>query len=44
MNVVLKPDIPVIEVAVAAFIVMLVSIFASFQPAYRASKIEQVNA
>ena len=44
MNVSLAPSIPVSEVIVVAVIVMIVSLFAGFQPAYKASKMEPVDA
>lgn len=44
MNVSLAPSIPVSEVLWVAVIVMLVSLFAGFQPAYKASKMEPVDA
>lgn len=44
MQVSLAPSIPAREVAVITLIVMLVSIFASLQPAYKASKMEPVDA
>jgi putative ABC transport system permease protein len=44
MNVSLAPSIPVGELVWIAVIVMLVSLFAGFQPAYRASRMEPVNA
>jgi putative ABC transport system permease protein len=44
MQVSLAPSIPVREVVLITIIVMLVSIFASLQPAYKASKMEPVDA
>jgi putative ABC transport system permease protein len=44
MNVSLAPTIPVSEVIIVALIVMIVSLFAGFQPAYKASKMEPVDA
>jgi putative ABC transport system permease protein len=44
MNVSLAPSIPVSEVIWVAVIVMIVSLFAGFQPAYKASKMEPVDA
>ena len=44
MNISLAPSIPVSEVIVVAIIVMIVSLFAGFQPAYKASKMEPVDA
>lgn len=44
MNVSLAPSIPLSEVIVVAVIVMIVSLFAGFQPAYKASKMEPVDA
>ena len=44
MQVSLAPSIPAREVVVITLIVMLVSIFASLQPAYKASKMEPVDA
>ncbi len=44
MNVSLAPSIPGSEVLWTALIVILVSIFASLQPAYKASKMEPVDA
>ena len=44
MQVSLAPRIPEQEVLVVTIIVMLVSIFASLQPAYKASKMEPVDA
>jgi putative ABC transport system permease protein len=44
MNVSLAPSIPVGEIMWVAVIVMLVSLFAGFQPAYKASKMEPVDA
>jgi putative ABC transport system permease protein len=44
MNVSLAPSIPAGEVVWVTVIVMLVSLFAGFQPAYKASKMEPVDA
>lgn len=44
MNVSLAPSIPAGELLWVAAIVMLVSLFAGFQPAYKASKMEPVDA
>ncbi|KAB2879453.1 ABC transporter permease [bacterium] len=44
MNVSLAPSIPTGEIVWLAVIVMLVSLFAGFQPAYKASKMEPVDA
>lgn len=44
MNLTLDPGIPVGEVFLTMFIVMLVSILASYQPAHKASKMEPVDA
>jgi putative ABC transport system permease protein len=44
MNVTLAPSIPVGEIVAVTVIVLLVSLFAGFQPAYRASKMEPVDA
>ena len=44
MNVSLAPSIPAGEIMWVAVIVMLVSLFAGFQPAYKASKMEPVDA
>jgi len=44
MNVSLAPSIPASEVIWVAIIVMFVSLFAGFQPAYKASKMEPVDA
>ena len=44
MNVSLAPSIPVGEIVWVAVIVMIVSLFAGFQPAYKASKMEPVDA
>jgi len=44
MNVTLAPSIPPGEIMWIAVIVMLVSLFAGFQPAYKASKMEPVDA
>ncbi len=44
MNVSLAPDIPYREILLTTVIVMLVSIFASLQPAYKASRMEPVDA
>ncbi|HCA79844.1 MAG TPA: ABC transporter substrate-binding protein [Bacteroidetes bacterium] len=44
MNVSLAPSIPAGEIVWVAVIVMLVSLFAGFQPAYKASKMEPVDA
>lgn len=44
MNVSLAPSIPAEEIVWVAVIVMLVSLFAGFQPAYKASKMEPVDA
>lgn len=44
MNVSLAPSIPASEIIWVAVIVMLVSVFASAQPAYKASKMEPVDA
>ncbi|MBZ0199727.1 MAG: FtsX-like permease family protein [Ignavibacteriaceae bacterium] len=44
MNVTLNPSIPVGEVISTTIIVLLISILASFQPAYKASKMEPVDA
>jgi putative ABC transport system permease protein len=44
MRVSLAPSIPAREVVLITIIVMLVSIFASLQPAYKASKMEPVDA
>ena len=44
MNVTLAPSIPAGEVLIVAVIVMVVSLFAGFQPAYKASKMEPVDA
>lgn len=43
-NLVLIPDIPVKEVIATSIIVVLVSLFASWQPARKASKLEPVDA
>lgn len=44
MAVTLAPSIPASEVIVVAVIVMIVSLFAGFQPAYKASQMEPVDA
>ncbi len=44
MNISLAPSIPASEIVWVVFIVMLVSVFASAQPAYKASKMEPVDA
>ncbi len=44
MNVTLAPDIPYREILLTTIIVMLVSVFASLQPAYKASRMEPVDA
>lgn len=44
MAITLAPSIPAIEVIMVAVIVMIVSLFAGFQPAYKASKMEPVDA
>jgi len=44
MNISLAPSIPPREVAITVVIVMLVSLFSSFQPAYKAAKMEPVDA
>jgi putative ABC transport system permease protein len=44
MNVALAPDIPAREILLTTLIVMLVSVFASLQPAYKASRMEPVDA
>jgi putative ABC transport system permease protein len=44
MDVSLAPSIPAGEIVWLAVIVMLVSLFAGFQPAYKASKMEPVDA
>jgi len=44
MDLSLSPSIPVSEVIFVAVIVLLVSLFAGFQPAYKASKMEPVDA
>ena len=44
MDVSLQPGIPVSEIVWVTIIVMLVSLFAGFQPAYKASKMEPVDA
>ena len=44
MSVSLAPSIPAGEVIIVAVIVMVVSLFAGFQPAYKASKMEPVDA
>lgn len=44
MNVSLAPSIPAGEIMWVAIIVMLMSLFAGFQPAYKASKMEPVDA
>ena len=44
MNISLAPSIPASEIVVVAIIVMVVSLFAGFQPAYKASKMEPVDA
>ena len=44
MNISLAPSIPASEILWGVFIVMLVSVFASAQPAYKASKMEPVDA
>ena len=44
MNVSLAPSIPASEIIAVAIIVMVVSLFAGFQPAYKASKMEPVDA
>jgi len=44
MNVSLAPSIPAGEIVWVAVIVMLVSLFAGFQPAHKASKMEPVDA
>ncbi|MBA4311654.1 MAG: ABC transporter substrate-binding protein [Chlorobiaceae bacterium] len=44
MNVALAPDIPTREILLTTLIVMLVSVFASLQPAYKASRMEPVDA
>jgi len=43
-NLVLIPDIPVKEVIATSLIVILVSLFASWQPAWKASRLEPVDA
>jgi putative ABC transport system permease protein len=44
MDVTLQPGIPISEIFWVTIIVMLVSLFAGFQPAYKASKMEPVDA
>ena len=44
MTLTLAPAIPWGEVAMTAFIVILISVLASLQPAYKASKLEPVDA
>lgn len=44
MDISLAPSIPVGEVIMVAIIVIVVSLFAGFQPAYKASKMEPVDA
>ncbi len=44
MNVALAPDIPAREILLTTLIVMLVSVSASLQPAYKASRMEPVDA
>ena len=44
MDLSLAPSIPASEVLVVAVIVMIVSLFAGLQPAYKASKMEPVDA
>jgi len=44
MNVTLNPSIPTGEVITTTIIVLFISILASFQPAYKASKMEPVDA
>ncbi len=44
MDVSLSPSIPAVEILWVALIVMFVSLFAGFQPAYKASKMEPVDA
>jgi putative ABC transport system permease protein len=44
MDITLQPGIPVSEIFWVTIIVMLVSLFAGFQPAYKASKMEPVVA
>lgn len=44
MQVVLTPTIPVREIVLVTLIVMLVSVLASLHPAYKASKMEPVDA
>ena len=44
MKLTLAPAIPWGEVVMTAFIVILISVLASLQPAYKASKLEPVDA
>lgn len=44
MKVTLAPNIPWGEIWMSAFIVVIVSVFASWQPAHKASKLEPVDA
>lgn len=44
MDITLNPGIPVGEILLTTLIVMIISILASFQPAYKASKMEPVDA
>ncbi len=44
MDVTLQPGIPVSEIFWVTIIVMMVSLFAGFQPAYKASQMEPVDA
>jgi putative ABC transport system permease protein len=43
-NLILEPSVSFTELAWLAVIVLLVSVFASLQPAYKASKMEPVDA
>ncbi len=44
MDLTLNPGIPVSEIILTTIIVMIISIIAAFQPAYKASKMEPVDA
>jgi len=44
MDLTLNPGIPISEIILTTIIVMIISILASFQPAYKASKMEPVDA
>jgi putative ABC transport system permease protein len=44
IKVMLTPDIPMEELVLAFFIVVLISVLASLQPAFKASRLEPVDA